>query len=267
MEWYHERGIPYRRGYLLHGPPGCGKSSFIYALAGHLKYDICMLSLNSDGLNDDRLEQALSSVPQQSIVLLEDIDAAFVQRNRNDAVGRGGGVSFSGLLNAIDGVASGEQRVVFMTTNFIERLDPALIRPGRVDLVQRIGYAEKGQSERLFAIFYPELHEGHELTVQFGAEVQSLGLEVSMAELQGHLLRYKGLPVEAVANIGELKAEALARHQTSGWGGGSAVAVVASEEGREASGGGGGRQLVGSDVDRLVFNPQEGWEDQIGKIT
>jgi len=43
MEWYHERGIPYRRGYLLHGPPGCGKSSFIFALAGHLQYDICML--------------------------------------------------------------------------------------------------------------------------------------------------------------------------------------------------------------------------------
>lgn len=55
QEWYHERGIPYRRGYLLHGPPGCGKSSFIFALAGHLSFDICMLSLNSDGLTDDRL--------------------------------------------------------------------------------------------------------------------------------------------------------------------------------------------------------------------
>ena len=91
------RGIPYRRGYLLHGPPGCGKSSFIYALAGHLSFDICMLSLNSEGLTDDRLELALSNVPQQAIVLLEDIDAAFVQRKAGEA-GRGG-VSFSGLLN------------------------------------------------------------------------------------------------------------------------------------------------------------------------
>jgi mitochondrial chaperone BCS1 len=108
MAWYHERGIPYRRGYLLHGPPGCGKSSFIYALAGHLQYDICMLSLNSEGLTDDRLELALSNVPQQAIVLLEDIDAAFTQRAAAD--GRSS-VSFSGLLNAIDGVAAGEQRV------------------------------------------------------------------------------------------------------------------------------------------------------------
>ena len=68
------RGIPYRRGYLMHGPPGCGKSSFIYALAGHLSFDICMLSLNSEGLTDDRLELALSNVPQQAIVLLEDIE-------------------------------------------------------------------------------------------------------------------------------------------------------------------------------------------------
>ena len=67
-----------------------------------------MLSLNSEGLTDDRLELALSNVPQQAIVLLEDIDAAFTQRAAAD--GRSS-VSFSGLLNAIDGVAAGEQRV------------------------------------------------------------------------------------------------------------------------------------------------------------
>ena len=73
------------------------------ALAGHLSFDICMLSLNSEGLTDDRLELALSNVPQQAIVLLEDIDAAFVQRKAGEA-GRGG-VSFSGLLNGAHFVA------------------------------------------------------------------------------------------------------------------------------------------------------------------
>ena len=271
-----------------------------------------MLSLNSDGLNDDRLEQALSNVPQQAIVLLEDVDAAFVQRSSGER--HGGGVSFSGLLNAIDGVASGEQRVVFMTTNFIERLDPALIRPGRIDCVQQIGYAEQKQSERLFAIFYPELggvadwgvaadtqaaaqgggttsvptapsaadavqqqpppsplpqqnEMQHPLITEFGARVMGLGLDVSMAELQGHLLRYKGRPLEAVENIDELGAEALARQQTSGWGQGTKEAAAEAEgDDGDVSAGRGGRRLHGSDVDRMAFNPQEGWEDQIGKI-
>lgn len=53
--WYIERGIPYRRGYLLHGPPGCGKSSFVASLAGELGYDICVLNLSDAGLTDDRL--------------------------------------------------------------------------------------------------------------------------------------------------------------------------------------------------------------------
>ena len=69
QEWYHERGIPYRRGYLLHGPPGCGKSSFIFALAGHLSYDICMLSLNSEGLTDDRLVRLSHSAARVPLVM------------------------------------------------------------------------------------------------------------------------------------------------------------------------------------------------------
>ncbi|MES1907379.1 MAG: hypothetical protein MHM6MM_000506, partial [Cercozoa sp. M6MM] len=61
-EWYYSRGIPYRRGYLLHGPPGCGKSSFIMALAGAIGYDICMLNLGAHGLTDDLLAHSMSQV-------------------------------------------------------------------------------------------------------------------------------------------------------------------------------------------------------------
>lgn len=147
-KWYGDRGIPYRRGYLLHGPPGGGKSSFIFALAGKLDYNICILNLNERGLTDDRLALALSSIPPQSIVLLEDIDAAFPNREEKDNAGYshlGSDVTFSGLLNVLDGVAASEERLVFMTTNFIEKLDAALIRPGRVDVCQLIGNATNHQ--------------------------------------------------------------------------------------------------------------------------
>lgn len=71
-KWYTDRGIPYRRGYLLHGPPGCGKSSYIQALAGELDLNICLLSLSERGLTDDRLNHLLTVAPEKSIILLED---------------------------------------------------------------------------------------------------------------------------------------------------------------------------------------------------
>lgn len=58
-KWYSDRGIPYRRGYLMHGPPGCGKSSYITALAGELEFSICILNLSERGLTDDRLNHLL----------------------------------------------------------------------------------------------------------------------------------------------------------------------------------------------------------------
>lgn len=112
-------------GYLLYGPPGCGKSSYITALAGMLEYSICVLNLSERGLSDDRLNHLLSITPQQSLILLEDIDAAFVsredtpqQKSAYEGLNR---VTFSGLLNCLDGVASTEARIVFMTTNYLER--------------------------------------------------------------------------------------------------------------------------------------------------
>jgi chaperone BCS1 len=73
-------GIPYRRGYLLHGPPGSGKTSFIQALAGSLSYNICLLNLSERGLTDDKLNHLLGLVPERSFILLEDVDSAFSRR-------------------------------------------------------------------------------------------------------------------------------------------------------------------------------------------
>lgn len=133
VEWYKDKGVPYRRGYLLHGPPGTGKTSFTLAIAGALNMSICYLNLGARNLNDDSLNRCLNNAPARSIILLEDIDAVFVQRDSVQKR-RGASVSFSGLLNALDGVRSQEGRILFMTTNHPEKLDPALLRPGRADV-------------------------------------------------------------------------------------------------------------------------------------
>ncbi|KAI7821990.1 BCS1 N terminal-domain-containing protein [Gamsiella multidivaricata] len=194
-KWYGDRGIPYRRGYLLYGPPGSGKTSFIQALAGELEYNICILNLSERGLTNDRLNHLLTNLPERSIMLLEDIDAAFAKRDTTQE-GFHSMVTFSGLLNALDGVASAEGRIIFMTTNHIEVLDPALIRPGRVDLREYVGDATPDQIRRMFKRFY----EGQdELAEKFVASLA--GNKVSTAALQGHFVHFKDRPENACASI------------------------------------------------------------------
>lgn len=96
----------------------------------------------------------MESTPKGSIVLLEDIDAVFVDRvSAKKAEGRT--VSFSGLLNAIDGVRSTDGRILFMTTNHKEKLDPALLRAGRADVHIKLDFASYNQIEKLFLKFFP----------------------------------------------------------------------------------------------------------------
>ncbi len=105
----------------MYGPPGTGKTSFILALAGHLKLSICTLNLSGNELDDERLNKVLEVAPRNAIILLEDVDAIFVERTSVSQKREGRKVSFSGLLNALDGVRSQEGRVLFLTTNHIEK--------------------------------------------------------------------------------------------------------------------------------------------------
>ncbi|PWY80345.1 hypothetical protein BO94DRAFT_496811 [Aspergillus sclerotioniger CBS 115572] len=213
-KWYHDRGIPYRRGYLLYGPPGTGKSSFIQALAGELDYDIAILNLSERGLTDDRLNHLLTIVPNRTLVLLEDVDAAFSnRRTQTDEDGyRGANVTFSGLLNALDGVASAEERIIFLTTNHVERLDEALVRPGRVDMTVRLGEVTRYQVGCLWDRFYGELDPSGSNRQTFLSRLQELGLiedengfkadrsrSTSAAALQGLFLYNKGNMDGAIA--------------------------------------------------------------------
>jgi len=210
-KWYLDRGIPYRRGYLLHGPPGCGKSSFVSAVAGRLGYNICVLNLGDPSMTDDRLAHMLAVVPPRSIVLLEDVDFAVGQQKSADPTGPYAGVTrvtFSGLLNALDGVIATEERVIFMTTNHLKALPRALVRPGRVDLSIYVGLASRTQLCRMYLRFFPG---SEELAETFATMCQDEGL--SMAELQGYFMFFKNKPEEAVAEIGAWLAERRKVHE------------------------------------------------------
>jgi chaperone BCS1 len=177
--WYSNRGIPYRRGYIFYGPPGTGKSSLCFAAAGSLHLKIYLVSLNSTTLTEDGLAGLFQSLPRRCIVLLEDVDAAGMTKKRAEGTafdappegsvkppqkaGEGKpnqpppGISLSALLNIIDGVASSEGRILVMTTNHIEKLDPALLRPGRIDMTIAFGYSDSVTIRDLFLAIYAPL--------------------------------------------------------------------------------------------------------------
>ncbi|KAJ7037712.1 P-loop containing nucleoside triphosphate hydrolase protein [Mycena alexandri] len=229
--WYHRAGIPHRRGYLLFGPPGTGKSSTIHAVAGELNLEIHSFSLSSAFVDDAFLQRATATIPKRSIVLVEDIDCALPSRDEDDEDSDGGpprrggdrprhgGVTLSGLLNMIDGIGSEEGKLFFATTNYVDRLDAALMRPGRID--RRIRYTlatgaqAKGLFERLFKdaevdgaaeVIVPVESSANDselavLAQQFAAALQDY--EFSPAELQGYLLLNRERPIEAAAEMSE----------------------------------------------------------------
>jgi chaperone BCS1 len=193
--WYMTRGVPHRRGYLLHGPPGNGKTTLVAAVAGELGLSVAVLSLSNKVLTDDILRNQINALPPGAVLLIEDIDCAFAEKR---AAGEATGVTMSGLLNALDGVSSREGRILFMTTNHPERLDPALVRPGRVDRSFHLGHTTPDQARRLFAWFYSGGR--HDPAVERWAHAFACRIpegRICMAAIQEHLLRFRSDPESA----------------------------------------------------------------------
>ena len=301
-EWYAERGIPYRRGYLLHGLPGTGKSSLVSAVASELQMPIYLLQLSYELMDDEALQRLLQTMnTTPSILLLEDVDAACSaveergisltddgailtpeakredngnddvddlrsespplpsmssnasscasnssgnlaefgeihvseERRPNSAQSRVGQrndvttravlhllkkadgsktskVSLSGLLNCLDGPTATAGRLLFMTTNCRDRLDPALTRPGRIDLELSFSHCDEDQSCRLFQRFYGNHSNGElqwaqrtldSLSKKFASTVMRCGRKFTTADIQGHLMKYKTSPQNALDNF------------------------------------------------------------------
>ena len=140
-EIYRELGINHRKGYLLYGPPGTGKSTLIAGLADKLRYNICVIEFGNQDITDSGLMTQLSTLPSRSIVIIEDIDVALPSMDRRLKIQKekekrgdyssSSRVTLSGVLNALDGICTASPQIVFMTSNHIDDLDQALVRPGR----------------------------------------------------------------------------------------------------------------------------------------
>ncbi|HEV2989785.1 MAG TPA: AAA family ATPase, partial [Candidatus Angelobacter sp.] len=189
---YQRLGIPYHRGYLLHGPPGTGKTSLVSALAAH--FGLSIYTLNLTDLNDRSLMNAVNQVPANSVLLFEDIDgmkgsqsrarvAAGVGQDAKENTTPQLGVTLSGLLNVLDGFYAPTGVLFVMTTNDVERLDAALLRPGRIDYKLYLGRASNHQKMELYRRFFPESSEAE--AWEF---VEASRSSETMAEFQGLLL-------------------------------------------------------------------------------
>lgn len=135
--WYQKHGVPWRRGALLHGGPGTGKTSFARAIAEMLDLPVHIFDLA--GMSNQDLKRAWREMMTMSpcIALLEDLDAVFEGRkNVAPQNGMTSGVTFDALLNCIDGIERVDGMLLIVTTNNLDKLDSALTdRPGRIDSV------------------------------------------------------------------------------------------------------------------------------------
>ncbi len=197
-ERYRRLGVPYHRGYLLYGPPGTGKTSLVSALAA--KFGMSIYVVNLAEMNDRTLKNAMNWIPENSVILFEDIDCMKTAARRleidekqvsNDGTMKTtvaakssdqGGISLSGLLNVLDGFSAPENVIYVMTTNDADSIDPALLRPGRIDYKLFLGPACESQKVALYRRFFPEASESD------ASEFAQAHWADTMAEFQGLLL-------------------------------------------------------------------------------
>lgn len=215
---YRRLGVPYHRGYLLYGPPGTGKTSLVSGLAA--AFGMSIYAVNLTEMNDRSLKSAVNEIPENSVILFEDIDCMQAGHRRGERntpqreqatstdnakkeVPDRFGVTLSGLLNVLDGFHAPENVIFVMTTNDAEALDPALLRPGRIDYKLFMGKAVAAQKIELYRRFFPaaSASEAEHIAQAHDAE--------TMAEFQGLLLRLEHGEDSPVPHAAQRREEAL----------------------------------------------------------
>ncbi|ORZ08422.1 P-loop containing nucleoside triphosphate hydrolase protein, partial [Absidia repens] len=160
-QWYAELGLPYRRGYLLRGPPGTGKTSSVVSIASQLNMNLAILSITAQ-MDDERIQYLLRTMPYNSILLIEDIDhcsgfkkSKTTPTDSDTTSSRYARpqLSMTGILNALDGVTAQEGSMIFMSCNNMDDIEPALLRPGRIDIKMDLGYSDRSQIKAMYHRF------------------------------------------------------------------------------------------------------------------
>ena len=207
-EWHIKNGIPWRTGIFLKGPPGTGKTSLIKALCAHYDKDMYVIDLSC--LTDTSLREALSSVPEGGIVAMEDLDTynfgvrieSLTKQKAETPVGSKiespkvdtaiGMLTLGGLLNAIDGVASGEGRILIATTNHPENIDPAILRDGRFNVKTNIDYL----NDETFRLYMKRMYPSFE-----GLENIRVNDRVAPCTLQRLVLENRDFPQKVLEKV------------------------------------------------------------------
>lgn len=187
-EWYNKRTIPYRRGYLLYGLPGNGKTSTALAICKYLKRNIHVINLND--MSDEKLIDAFSTLYSDAIILLEDIDSCY-NKNREIISTNKNIFSFSTLLNCLDGVFSKPDTILIFTTNHIENINEALIREGRIDYRMEISNPNNTEINEYLSLFYNE-------NVKLNFECNN---KLNMVSIQNICIKYKNDKNKAIEEL------------------------------------------------------------------
>ena len=212
-EWYQRRGMPHKLTFVLHGVPGTGKTSLVSALAAHFNRNICVLSLAS--MSDTTFANAMATIPKNSVVLIEDFDSAGAVKSRGlsgfvntlraapaDAPSDGDVIAnsvatlepakpreldldsysfltLSSVLNTLDGVVRLDDTILFMTTNCLDKIDPAVLRKGRVDHIYEIEIMKHDEVVDYIKLMYPEVEVPSDLYYHpiAGCDIQALFME------------------------------------------------------------------------------------------
>jgi mitochondrial chaperone BCS1 len=192
---YRGLGVPYHRGYLFYGPPGTGKTSLVSAVGE--RFGMSIYAINLAHFSDRSLVGAMNEVEQNSVILFEDticMKSGDARPKLEEPVSESQstasatkedrfGVTLSGLLNALDGFSAPDNVLFVMTSNQIETLDPALLRPGRIDYRLYLGIASEHQKIDLYRRFFP-----HASLAEAQMFVEENPTAATMAEFQGLLL-------------------------------------------------------------------------------
>lgn len=145
-------GKPHKLNFLFYGVPGSGKTSLVKAIAKQLKKRLYIFNFSKE-LTDNRMTSLVKNIEKDSVIVFEDVDSFFINRESN-----GCNISFSSLINQLDGIRNSDSGLItILTANHVDKLDTALLRQGRIDLIIKFDYPDKEEVQMAFNAYLDHL--------------------------------------------------------------------------------------------------------------